>query len=468
MKRIVTILAVSLMMLVSNLMASPQAVKQVHAMASKAMITLEVDTTQSGGGQKDTPRHMESWAVVVDKSGLVIAPLLDADPVYALNLVRTALAASGQKPNEVNLSPAILKIRLESGKEYPAKVVKRDETHGLVLIKMDNPPADLEAMSIKDVREARMGDDIVVVQPMGAGYGTDVAVTPLTINLAIHKPSYYTVLMVPIQSGCPVFSRDDGTFLGFVVPLVATDLGNSVISSGLQTVSSASAVKRLLDDTAQAATSKPNAIENVSAKYGNALVSLSWVRKQTGTNEQTQESKRLAQALTLTSDGLMVCEGQSMGVFEDPAKVQIADLKAIMSDGTSIPVSVVKKDSDWNIAWLKPATAPQKPMPFMDQPAAAALKLSQDLWSVFRTPEGMGYSIGTHKMCYIGQISSPVNMPLGMGDGEMISPVFTAEGGWVGIVVPPPGDSEYGVDEVTVLPVKDLYRLSGLKMTEAK
>ena len=455
-------------MLVSNLMASPQAVKQVHAMASRAMVTLEVDTTQSGGGQKDTPHHMESWAVVVDKSGLVVAPLLDADPVYALNLVRTALAASGQKPNEVNLSPAVIKIRLENGKQYPAKVIKRDEPNGLALIKMDAPPVDLDSMTITTVREARMGDDIVVVQPMGAGYGTDVAVTPLTINLAIQKPNYYTVMMVPVQSGCPVFSRDDGAFLGVVVPLVATDLGNAVISSGLQTVSSVSAFKRLLDDNAQAIPSTPNSIEKVCAKYGSAMVSLSWVRKQTGANGQTQESKRLAQALTLTPDGLMVCEGRSMGVFDDSAKVQIADLKATMSDGTSIPVSVVKKDSDWNIAWLKPASAPQKPMPFMDQPAAVSLKLSQDLWSVFRTPEGMGYSIGTHKMCYIGQVSSPVNMPLGMGDGELISPVFTAEGGWVGIVVPPPGDSEYEVDEVTVLPVKDLYRLSGLKMTGAK
>lgn len=467
-KRILILLAASLAMSGTQVFASPQTVKQAHSLAAKAMVTLMVDTTQSGGGQKDTVRHLESWAVVVDPSGLVIAPLLDADPLFALSVVRTAMSASGKKPVDVTLSPAKLKIRQDDGKEYDAQVVSRDEANGLVLIRMASPPANLDAMTVTKVRDARMGDDIVVVQPMGSGYGTDVAVTPLTINLAIHKPSYYTVLFTPLQSGCPVFSRDDGSLLGVVIPLVATDLNSSMISAGMQTVASAVALKRLIDPKTEAVPPVQNSIEKLAEKVSPALVSLTWVRKQMGPNGQTEESKRIAQALTLSADGLMVCDGASLGVFADSAKIQIADLKAVTRDGTSIAVTVARKDSDWGLAWLKPTTAPASPMAYFDQPIAGPLKLSQDLYSAFRSPEGMNYAVGVQKMCYIGQISNPVNMPLGMGDGELISPVFTAEGKWVGIVVNPPGESEFGVDEVTILPVKNLMKASGLKAVEAK
>ncbi len=427
-----------------------------------------VDTTVSGAGQKETVKHLESWAVVVNPGNFVIAPLMDADPLFALNLVRTAMSAAGRKPSELNLSPAKLKVRLDDGKEMNAEIVKRDEVEGLVLLRLTNPPDNLHAMTIGKVRDARMGDEIVVLQPMGSGYGSDVAVTPLTINMAIHAPNYYTVLFNQLQSGCPVFSRDDGALLGVVVPLVSTNLNSSMVTSGLLTVASGVSLKKLAGLPTEAVEPSTNAREKLTEKINPALVSLSWILKQTGPNGQPEESKRVGQALLLSPDGLMVCNGAAMGVFADPAKFQIIDLKTVLSDGTSMPVSIARKDSDWGLAWLKPPTAPTNPMPFINQPVAGSLKLSEDLWSVFRAPEGMQYAVGVQKMCYIGTIDNPVVMPLGMGDGELNSPVFTSEGKWVGLVVNPPGESEFGIDEITILPVKNLMKASGLPFVEAK
>ncbi|MHB1461290.1 MAG: S1 family peptidase [Armatimonadota bacterium] len=468
MKRIIILLAASCVVLSTPLFASPKAVKEAYMSASKAMVTLMVDTTVSGAGQKETVKHLESWAVVVNPGSYVIAPLLDADPVFALSLVRTAMSAAGQKPSEVSLTPAKLKIRLDDGKEIDAEIVKRDEAEGLALLRLTNPPDNLQPMTIGKVRDARMGDEIVVLQPMGSGYGSDVAVTPLTINMAIHKPNYYTVLFNQLQSGCPVFSRDDGTLLGVVVPLVSTNLNSSMVTSGLLTVASGVSLKKLAGLPTDSVEPSASVREKMADKINPALVSLSWVLKQTGPNGQPAESKRVGQALLLSPEGLMVCDGAGMGVFADPAKVQIIDLKAVLNDGTSIPVSIARKDSDWRLAWLKPTSAPANPLPFINQPAAGSLKLSEDLWSVFRAPEGMQYAVGVQKMCYIGSIDNPVVMPLGMGDGELNSPVFTSDGKWVGLVVNPPGESEFGVDEITILPVKNLMKASGLPYVEAK
>ncbi len=120
----------------------------------------------------------------------------------------------------------------------------------------------------------------------------------------------------------------------------------------------------------------------IIAKWQDAIVSVQLVVKTTVTYEGEQsppeEQKVEANAVVIDPSGLVVTAlsgispdesiADYMGEEADKYKIstEVADVKILMGGGQEIPATVVLRDKELDLAFIRPTTKPEKPMTAVD------------------------------------------------------------------------------------------------------
>ena len=129
------------------------------------------------------------------------------------------------------------------------------------------------------------------------------------------------------------------------------------------------------------------AARDVIAKRGDAVITILGTLKarmsQAGRDRPAPDQAVQASATVLDGTGLTVVALSTVdpgGILaKNPAfaatkmslETELTDVKMRLADGTEIPAKVVLRDSDLDLLFLRPATAPDKPMPAVDSTSPA-------------------------------------------------------------------------------------------------
>lgn len=183
-------------------------------------------------------------------------------------------------------------------------------------------------------------------------------------------------------------------------------------------------------------------------EYESAVVTMSLVIEVSSSYEgQTnkRESKSNAVATIIDPSGLAVTSLSSI----DPTVLQerfmssdemkmtstIKDAKIRQPQGTDIPVDVVLRDKDWDLAFVKPKKVVDQPFKFVDMKTAAAAKILDPLICFSRLGQVAGFSTYAALDSVLAVIAKPRNYYVVQGQCGMGCPAFNADGRPVGIVV---------------------------------
>ncbi|MHB9036270.1 MAG: serine protease family protein [Armatimonadota bacterium] len=115
--------------------------------------------------------------------------------------------------------------------------------------------------------------------------------------------------------------------------------------------------------------------------------------------------------------------------------VDVMDLKLKMSDGTEIPADIVLRDRDLDLAFIKPKTAPEKPLTYVDLSQAGSPQMLDQLVMISR----LGQVANRALAAYVDRVQAVVTKPrtfyVVTGASGLGCPAFTADGKVAGVVV---------------------------------
>ncbi len=122
----------------------------------------------------------------------------------------------------------------------------------------------------------------------------------------------------------------------------------------------------------------------------------------------------------------------------DRFESKIKDLKLITADNTEIPAAVVLRDTDLDIAFIRPLGKPAAPMTFVDLSKGASPRLLENCFVIGR----MGEIARRTSSAMTGEIQAIVTKPrtfyipeAEISSAGLATPVFNAEGAPIGIVM---------------------------------
>jgi hypothetical protein len=193
--------------------------RQVMEKWSKAVVSLrmvvKMRMSTEGREMEEEQQANEAKATVLDPSGLVVASLSDVDPSH---LMQMSMAGESDFKMETELTD--LKIRLDDGKEIPAKIVLRDKELDLVYVRpTEAPEAALPAVDFSAATQPGVLDEIIVLGRMGEAANLAPSASLDRILAVVEKPRTFYVPGLPTMMaglGCPVFTLD-GQAVGLVV-----------------------------------------------------------------------------------------------------------------------------------------------------------------------------------------------------------------------------------------------------------
>lgn len=224
----------------------------------------------------------------------------------------------------------------------------------------------------------------------------------------------------------------------------------------------------------------------ILAQYQQAVITAKLVvnyQVTIGERDQKNESKSEAIATLIDPAGLAVISLSAI----DPGKTledmfarqmrragqkvdftvtsEVTDLKLVLADGNELDATVVLRDKDLDLAYLRPKEKPAKPLPHVDLSNDATAKVLEEVVAIYR----LGKIADRVPTASLERINAIVERPrlfyvLGPGQGSsgVGSPVFQTDGKLLGIVlirsVAPESDANFsamfsGASSMGLLPV---------------
>ena len=112
----------------------------------------------------------------------------------------------------------------------------------------------------------------------------------------------------------------------------------------------------------------------------------------------------------------------------------VTSVKIRTGDGTEIPADVVLRDPDLDLAFIRPKTAPAKPMVFVDLANASAPLVLDEVLSVGRLGRLTGFAAGATVERVVTVITKP-RLFYALTNARAGGPVFTLDGKVAGIAL---------------------------------
>ncbi|MCC6546817.1 trypsin-like peptidase domain-containing protein [Candidatus Sumerlaeota bacterium] len=161
------------------------------------------------------------------------------------------------------------------------------------------------------------------------------------------------------------------------------------------------------------------AMQKFVADKGAAIVTLECVfeiKMNYGGQQQESERKRETDGFIVDEKGMVVTALSNVdpGAFyakamdgEENYTTRLKSLKYVFPDNTEMPASVVLRDSDLDIAVVKPLVAPEKPMTFISLSESAKPKILSEAYAVGR----LGRIARRNIVALSGEVQSIVEKP---------------------------------------------------------
>jgi hypothetical protein len=221
------------------------------------------------------------------------------------------------------------------------------------------------------------------------------------------------------------------------------------------------------------------AARQLIAKHGDAVITLLGTTKvrinQGGREVQNRDEKVQTLATVLDATGLAVASlttldpsdlmsaslsrGRGAGAAGVSVTTESSDLRYRLADGTEVPVRVVLRDKDLDLAFLRPTDKPAAPLAAIDNPVARPAPI--DLLVVLqRFPEIAGWQ----PTALFAEVQAVVDKPRTfyiVNSSAFGAPVFDTTGRFVGIVLRLRNDSGEGpAAPPVVLPAGDIREVA--------
>jgi hypothetical protein len=129
-----------------------------------------------------------------------------------------------------------------------------------------------------------------------------------------------------------------------------------------------------------------------------------------------------------------------------------------MADGREVPVRVVLRDKELDLAFLRPMEKPSALMPAIDTPAAKVSVLDGVI-SVQRLPEVAGWQSTAMFFTVQAVVEKPRTFYFLTG-GTAGSPVFDTRGRFVGIVLRLKNEADAAAAPFILLPASDIREVA--------
>lgn len=216
------------------------------------------------------------------------------------------------------------------------------------------------------------------------------------------------------------------------------------------------------------------------AKQGDAVVTVLGSGKvritQGGREVQNRDERIRAIATVLEPSGLAVMalsvldpgdllqgtlsRGRPAGTPQIAVTTEAADLRFRLADGREVPVQVVLRDKDLDLAFLRPVDPPAKPMSEVSRATSKASAIDPVV-VLTRLFEVANWQVSASFASVMAVVEKPRTYYL-LNSGGFGSPVFDAQGRFVGIVVRLRTDDDQGTAGAppVVLPADDVREVA--------
>lgn len=117
---------------------------------------------------------------------------------------------------------------------------------------------------------------------------------------------------------------------------------------------------------------------------------------------------------------------------------ELSDVKILLEDGTELPASVVLRDKDLDLAFIRPKSKPANPMQAVDLTKSSTAQILDQIVTLNRlgTAAGRAYSASVERVSAVIQKPRPFYIPdSSMSTTTLGSPAFKTDGTIVGIFV---------------------------------
>lgn len=185
----------------------------------------------------------------------------------------------------------------------------------------------------------------------------------------------------------------------------------------------------------------------ITAKNSKAIVTIQLVLEENasyGGQSEKRETKMSATGTVIDPSGLVVTalsQIDPMSLMPDMSgedfklTIKVTDALIRQDDGTEIPVDVVVRDRDLNLAFLKPKTPVTGKLPYVNLANASNPLLLDRVLTIYRLGQVAGRSIASGFDDVMDVVSKPrkffvISNPYAQG-----GPAFTMDGKCAGIVV---------------------------------
>jgi S1-C subfamily serine protease len=213
-----------------------------------------------------------------------------------------------------------------------------------------------------------------------------------------------------------------------------------VVSGAVEAQDSSAAGRKILESTKNAVIKVKLVVQQKMLMNGKEMQSSESKSEVTGT--VVDPSGLVAVSLSSVDPSKLmdvVMGNMNMGENKVETKFQLKDVKLILPDETEIDAKVVLRDTDWDLAFLRPTQKPAKPLAAVDMKLQSQPQVLDEVIVVKRLAKVANHEPGAlasriaavvrkPRLFYIPQDSSEATEALG-------SPVFTVDGKVVGIVL---------------------------------
>lgn len=165
-------------------------------------VVLKMRVSVGGREMQSMDESVETVGTVIDPSGLTVLSLGALNPGAMMNRLMGGGGGSSQERMEFGSEPTDVKLRLADGREFPAKIVLRDEDLDLAFLrptsKLDKP---LVAINLADEGKPSILDPVVILSRLGRVGGWAPAASLQTIGAIIEKPRTFYVIETGATGG---------------------------------------------------------------------------------------------------------------------------------------------------------------------------------------------------------------------------------------------------------------------------
>jgi hypothetical protein len=221
-----------LFMVISSLIFSQENVKlkekakKIYENNKDAVVMMKIvigaKAVFQGQEMPEQENKIEIPATVIDgNTGLAVSSYLCANPIERL---QTQMEERGMT---VESQIKDCKMRLNDGKEIPAKVVLKDKDSDLVFFLPEKLENKIPAITMpKEEKKVDIFDDVAIISKESKELNYEPEITFSKISAVIKKPRimYSIGEMIPQDRlGCPVLDFDKGDIIGILLTKVSQE-----------------------------------------------------------------------------------------------------------------------------------------------------------------------------------------------------------------------------------------------------